>query len=220
MVHTLNTFTSDHPNLPVPWSWPEDTVRNLASKFREALFPVHIAANKADLAEPKTWLALKETVEIMGGLIQATSAETELALRRASKAGAIDYRPGDNCFSIHEDAEINDAQRKGIDALQKRIEVLGGTGVVALLSAVVFNRLDRIVAYPVQDESKWLDGEGRILPDALLVKRGATAKHLAYAVHTDLGDGFIRATDARSGRVIGADHELADNDVVKIHAKT
>ena len=109
---------------------------------------------------------------------------------------------------------------RGLDALKNRIEVLEGTGVVALLSAVVFNRLDRIVAYPVQDESKWLDGEGRILPDALLVKQGATAKDLAYAVHTDLGDGFIRATDARSGRVIGADHELADNDVVKIHAKT
>ncbi len=220
VVQTLNAFTSDHPDLPVPWSWPEDIVRNLASRFRQALFPVHIAANKADLTEPQTWLALQETIESKGGLIRATSAETELVLRRASKAGAIDYRPGDNQFSIREEAKINEAQRKGLDALQKRVEILDGTGVVALLSAVVFNRLDRIVGYPVQDESKWLDGEGRILPDALLVKQGATAKDLAYAVHTDLGDGFIRATDARTGRVIGADHELADNDVVKIHAKT
>jgi ribosome-interacting GTPase 1 len=35
-----------------------------------------------------------------------------------------------------------------------------------------------------------------------------------------LGDGFIRASDARNGRVIGSDHELSDNDVIKIHAKT
>ncbi len=220
VVQTLNAFTAENPDLPVPWSWPEDTVRNLAAKFRQSLFPVHIAANKADLTSPETWLSLKKSVEDDGGLIQATSAETELALRRAAKAGAIDYRPGDNRFSICEDAEINDAQRKGLDALQNRIEILDGTGVVSLLSAVVFNRLNRIVAYPVQDESKWLDGEGRILPDALLVKQGATAKDLAYAVHTDLGDGFIRATDARTGRIIGADHELSDNDVVKIHAKT
>ena len=217
---TLNAFTSEHPDLPVPWSWPDDTVRSLAAKFRQKLFPVHIAANKADLTSPETWLSLQKKVEDEGGLIQATSAETELALRRAAKAGAIDYRPGDNRFSICEEAEINDAQRKGLDALQKRVDILGDTGVVSLLSAVVFNRLNRIVAYPVQDESKWIDGEGRILPDALLVKQGATAKDLAYAVHTDLGDGFIRATDARSGRVIGADHELSDNDVVKIHAKT
>ncbi len=217
---TLNAFTSEHPDLPVPWSWPDDIVRSLAAKFRQKLFPVHIAANKADLTSPETWLSLQKKVEDEGGLIQATSAETELALRRAAKAGAIDYLPGDNSFSICEDVEINDAQRRGLGALQNRVEILNGTGVVSLLSAVVFNRLNRIVAYPVQDESKWLDGEGRILPDALLVKQGATAKDLAYAVHTDLGDGFIRATDARTGRVIGADHELSDNDVVKIHAKT
>ena len=30
----------------------------------------------------------------------------------------------------------------------------------------------------------------------------------------------VRAIDARSGRVIGADHELRDGDVVSIQAKT
>jgi hypothetical protein len=38
-------------------------------------------------------------------------------------------------------------------------------------------------------------------------------------VHSDLGDGFIKAIDGRSKRVIGADHQLSDSDVVKIHAK-
>ena len=97
---------------------------------------------------------------------------------------------------------------------------MGGTGLNELLRKVVFERLEQIVAYPVQDETHWVDGDGRILPDALLISSGTTAKGLAYAVHTDLGDGFIRATDARSGRIIGSDHELSDNDVIKIHAKT
>ena len=88
-----------------------------------------------------------------------------------------------------------------------------------MLSTVVFDRLSRRVAYPVQDDMHWIDGEGNILPDALLVPEGTTAKGLAYAVHSDLGDGFIRATDARSGRVIGADHEIQNGDIISIHAK-
>ncbi|HIM13519.1 MAG TPA: TGS domain-containing protein, partial [Candidatus Poseidoniales archaeon] len=56
--------------------------------------------------------------------------------------------------------------------------------------------------------------------DALLVPEGTTAKGLAYAVHTDLGDGFIRAVDARSSRVIGAEHEIQNGDVISIYAKT
>jgi len=39
-------------------------------------------------------------------------------------------------------------------------------------------------------------------------------------VHSDLGEGFVRAIDARTGRVIGGDHELSDGAVVSILAKT
>jgi len=52
-----------------------------------------------------------------------------------------------------------------------------------------------------------------------LVPEGTTAKGLAYAVHSDLGDGFIRATDAKNGRVIGADYEIQNGDVISINAK-
>ena len=65
-----------------------------------------------------------------------------------------------------------------------------------------------------------MDGEGNMLPDALLVPEGTTAKGLAYAVHTDLGDGFIRAVDARNSRVIGAEQEIQNGDVISIYAKT
>ena len=50
------------------------------------------------------------------------------------------------------------------------------------------------------------------------MKRGSTAKDLAYKVHTDLGDKFIRAIDARTKRVVGADHKLNDGDVIRIVA--
>ena len=105
----------------------------LASNLREQLFPVFVAANKADQADSSKWMSLKQRIEEKGGLIEATSAETELGLRRAAKAGAIEYRPGDNEFTISESAELNDAQKKGLDALSKRIENMGGTGLISNL---------------------------------------------------------------------------------------
>ena len=76
--------------------------------------------------------------------------------------------------------------------------------------------LDLIVVFPVQDDTHLTDKDGRVLPDAYMVPRGTTAKDLAYKVHTDLGDHFIRAIDARTHRVIGADHELKNCDVISI----
>jgi hypothetical protein len=186
------------------------------------VFPLCVAANKADVAEPGAWDALAAKVESEGGILLPTSADSELALRRAAKAGFIDYPPGAQQFSLTDigESDLNEAQRKGLDALGERMERLGGTGLVELVSRIVRERLDRIVVYPVQDEGHWTDGDGRVLPDALLIQRGTSAKGLAYAVHSDLGDGFIRAVDGRTGRVIGAEHELNDNDVTKIVAKT
>ena len=41
------------------------------------------------------------------------------------------------------------------------------------------------------------------LSDAVLVPKGTTAKGLAFIVHSDLGEGFVRAIDGKSGMVIG-----------------
>jgi len=104
--------------------------------------------------------------------------------------------------------------------MHAKLQTMQGTGLARLLDTVLFDRLDRIVVYPVQDETHWVDGEGRVLPDAFVVPQGIHAKALASHVHTDLGAGFIRGVDGRTRRVVGADHELADGDVLKIHAKT
>ena len=218
----ISSFKDENQDLGVPWDW-EDAIRtSLAHHLRRAVFPLCVAANKADVAEPGAWDALAAKVESEGGILLPTSADSELALRRAAKAGFIDYPPGAQQFSLTDigESDLNGAQRKGLDALGERMERLGGTGLVELVSRIVRERLDRIVVYPVQDEGHWTDGDGRVLPDALLIQRGTSAKGLAYAVHSDLGDGFIRAVDGRTGRVIGAEHELDDNDVTKIVAKT
>ena len=222
VLNALDGFRGDHPDPGVPWEWSLEVRTTLAHHLRRAIFPLCVAANKADEAEPGAWDALGAKVEAEGGILLPTSAETELALRRAAKAGFIQYPPGASDFTLTDkgEAELNEAQRDGLAAISARLASLGGTGLVELVSRIVRERLDRIVAYPVQDETHWTDGDGRVLPDALLVPRGTTAKGLAYAVHSDLGDGFIRALDARSGRVIGAEHELGDDDVIKIVAKT
>jgi ribosome-binding ATPase YchF (GTP1/OBG family) len=68
----------------------------------------------------------------------------------------------------------------------------------------------------VQNETRWTDGTGNVLPDAFLLPRGSTPKDLAYAVHSDIGDGYLHAVDARAGRRIGESHELDEGDVIKI----
>jgi ribosome-binding ATPase YchF (GTP1/OBG family) len=157
-----------------------------------------------------------------GGILLPTSAEAELALSRASQAGLIEHSPGEPTFEITPEGEekLSQAQRRALSSIAESLGSWEGGGLFGLLSQVVFGTLSRRVAYPVQDETHWVDGEGNMLPDALLVPQGTTAKGLAYAVHTDLGDGFIRAVDARSSRVIGAEHEIQNGDVISIYAKT
>ena len=222
VMNAIAAFKTENTDLGVPWEWKLEVRTSLAHHLRRAIFPLCVAANKADVAEAGAWDELGAKVASEGGILLPTSADSELALRRAAKAGFIDYPPGAQNFSLTErgQSDLNEAQRKGLEALSERLERLGGTGLVELVSRIVRERLDRIVTYPVQDEGHWTDGDGHILPDALLVQRGTTAKGLAYAVHSDLGDGFIRAVDGRTARVIGAEHELNDNDVIKIVAKT
>ena len=198
-----------------------EELTTIASAIRSELFPISIAANKADSTSKESWLELEEVVKANGGIVVPTSAEAELALRRASRSGLISHIPGESNFEITKSGEekLSEPQRKGLLSISKTLNSWEGRGLIGLLSEVVFGILNRKVAYPVQDESHWVDGDGNILPDVILVPEGTTAKGLAYAVHSDLGDGFIRAVDARSSRIIGADYEIKNGDIIRIHAK-
>ncbi len=217
----INAVNEKFPNAGVPWNWGDVELSTISSSIRSSLFPISIAANKADRATSESWQDLSDLVTTNGGVLVPTSAEAELALRRASNAGLIAHSPGDFNFEITEDGhnKLSEPQRKGLESITNSLNSWSGGGLIGLLSKVVFGILERRVAYPVQDETQWIDGEGNILPDAILVPEGTTAKGLAYAVHTDLGDGFIRAVDGRTSRVIGADYEINNGDIIRIHAK-
>ena len=90
--------------------------------------------------------------------------------------------------------------------------------MILTINEAVFQLLDLIVVYPVEDENKFSDKNGRILPDAFLVKKGSTPKDLAFMVHTDIGRGFLYAVDARTKMRLGEKYELKNGDIVKIVA--
>ena len=211
----LDALRNGGHDLGQPWTWGDEEMRTLAKALRQGLFPLHVAVNKLDVAPEGVMDHLSLDVPATACL-----ADMELALRRADAAGLIRYRTGDTDFHVSEDAPLSEAQRAALERMRGALSTSGGTGIEALLDAVVFDTLDRIVVYPVQDEGRWVDGDGRVLPDALVVPAGITAKAVAGRVHTDLEAGFIRGVDGRTRRVVGADHQLEDGDVLKIHAKT
>ncbi len=215
VLQALDGFRNQWGDIDNPWMWPEERVHSLAFYLRQQLFPIHIAANKADSAKGTPWDAIQAN-----GMIQPTMADMELALRRADSSGMISYSPGSDTFEIVDESKLNPAQINALSSMKEKLAQSEGTGVAELLSRVLFDALDHVVVYPVADETAWKDGEGRILPDAFVVPNGIEAKALAYKVHSDLGDGFIKAVDSRTRRVVGSEHECGDNDVIKIHAKS
>jgi len=194
-----------------PQAWEDDDRERLAEAFRRETKPIVVVANKADIAPAENIEALREAAS---GPVVPCTAEGELALRTAGEAGVIDYDPGDADLEIRGD--VSEAQADGLDQIREVMTQFGGTGVQAALDTAVYDHLDQITAYPVQNETRWTDGQGNTLPDAFLLDTGATPKDLAYAVHSDIGDGYLHAVDARADRRVGEDHELTEGDVVKI----
>ncbi|HEX2021321.1 MAG TPA: redox-regulated ATPase YchF [Candidatus Thermoplasmatota archaeon] len=200
---------------PVVTKWSEEDLIRLGGEIRRQSKPILLALNKADSADPATIERLRK-----GNVVAVpTSANAEMALRKAADAGVVRYEPGDADFTVVDEAKLNPAQRKGLEQIREKVmRPFGGTGVQKLLETAVYQFLDRIVVYPVEDDAHYTDKEGRVLPDAHLLRRGATAKDLAYKVHTDLGEHFIRGVNAKTKRVVGADHALEDGDVIRIVA--
>jgi hypothetical protein len=188
----------------------DDGLKQFAVELRKRRMRMVIAANKADKA-PKELL---ERLISLPEITVPTSAAYELILRTAAKNGYIKYLPGDSDFEIVK--ELNEKQVKALERIRNFLKEFGSTGVQSAINKVVFDVLDYIVVYPVEDENKFTDTKGNVLPDAMLVKRGTTARELAYMIHTDIGKHFIYALDARTKMRIAEDHELKNNDVIKI----
>jgi len=192
-----------------------DGLLALARAVRRASKPMVLALNKAD-ATPADRLTRLEAA--LPKPCVRVAAQAELALMKGVQSGLLEYVPGAASFAAA--STLSPPQQKGLDYIRDHVlKPLGSTGVSEALEAAVLQLLGRVPVFPVEDESHLTDKEGRVLPDCHLVPPGTTARQLAYKVHTDLGDHFIRAIDCRTKRTVGADHELKAGDVVKIVAK-
>jgi ribosome-binding ATPase YchF (GTP1/OBG family) len=195
-------------------SWTDDDLKELALALIKKSKKMLMAANKADVAPEANIKRLKEVSEENEEPMIPCSAAAELALRIAAKNKIISYLPGTADFDIS--GNPSEKQKKGLEKIREFSHAHGGTGIQEIINRAVFELLDYVVAYPVEDEHKFSDSTGRILPDALLLKRGSTARDLAFAVHTDIGESYLYAVDARTKLRLSEKHALAGNDIVKV----
>ena len=196
-----------------PLEWKEDDLGRMIKLLRERSKPSLIAANKADLP------GAGERVEALRKsqrLVVACAAEAELLLRRAAESGVIRYVPGDPSFeTVKED--LTAQQTRALELVKERVLAkYGATGVQQAIDQAYFGLLKAIVVYPVEDESRLADKDGKVLPDAYVMNGGSTALDLARKIHSDLADGFLYAIDARTGMRLSGEHELKDRDIVRI----
>jgi ribosome-binding ATPase YchF (GTP1/OBG family) len=197
-----------------PATWSDDDFYRFVDTLRRISKPMLIVANKIDLP------TAQDNVERMRKLdytVIPASAEAELALRRAAEKQLIDYKPGDSTFKINQPEKLSAGQIKALEAIREKIlSKNGSTGVQEAINTAYFKLLNMITVYPVEDLEHLADHNGRVLPDAYLVPKGTTAHQFAYIIHTELGDNFIYAVDARDKRRIGEDAVLKDRDVISI----
>jgi hypothetical protein len=193
-----------------PKQWDDDHREALAVEIRRRTKPIVVIANKIDEAPPEN---VERLLDLDKPVIPAT-AQGELALRRGVEQGAIEYHPGDPSFEVT--GELGEGTNAILADLRETMDRWGGTGVQAALDFAVYDLLDHVTVFPVQDAGKWTDGQGNVLPDAFLLPERSTPRDLAYAVHTDIGEGYLHAKNARTNREVGEEYRLEEGDVIKI----
>ena len=199
-------------------NWKSDDIERFASKIRDLAKPTMIIANKMDLAyAEQNYKRLGH--EFGRALVTPCSADAELALRRAEEKGYIGYIPGEETFQVLAPSKLTPEQSKALVYVQQRVFTKWiRTGVQFALNSCVFKLLNMNCVYPVEDETKFSDKKGNILPDVLLVPYNATLSDVAGHIHTELAQTMIHGIDARTGVRLPADYIVRDRDVIKIVA--
>ena len=196
--------------------WSGDDLSRFVTELRKASKPLIVAANKADKETAEEGI---EKLKAAGYDVVSTCAEAELMLRRASQTGLIRYTPGDGDFEISDPSSLSERQLKALEMIREKVlGRCGTTGLQEAINAAFFRLLESIPVYPVEDAEKLTDHQGRVLPDCYLVPRGTTTKQFASLVHTELGESFIHAIDAKTKRRLGEGHVLNEDDVIQIVA--
>ncbi len=190
--------------------------KKFASYLRKISKPTLIVANKIDVeGADKNFARLRERYN--DSIVIPVSGDSEFSLRRAEQKGLIKYSPGSEQFEIIKSDELNEKQINALNFIQK--EIMGEymrTGVQFALNVAVFKLLKMNSIYPVADETKLADKKGRILPDLILLKDGATISDLAKEIHSDLTKGLLYGKDLRYNLRLPTDYQLRDRDVVSL----
>ena len=191
--------------------WDEEGIGRFSKTLLKMAKPWLVVANKMDVEGSEA--GAQELEEKYGReRVFRMSSAVELALEKAERAGMIRWS-GERDFSIVGNATLE--QKRGLDYMRRYLST-HGMASRALMNRVVFELLGNIVVYPVEDEHRYSDSMGNVLPDAILLHKGATAHDLAAAIHTEIADKMLYAVDARKKMRIGKDHKLQDGDIVKI----
>jgi hypothetical protein len=190
--------------------------KKFASHLRKISKPTLIVANKIDVeGADKNFARLQERYNDL--IVIPASGDSEFSLRRAEQKGLIKYSPGSEQFDIIKSDELNEKQINALNFIEKGImgEYMR-TGVQFALNVAVFKLLKMNSIYPVADEKNLSDKKGRILPDLILLKDGATIKDLAKEIHSDLTKGLLYGKDLRYNLRLPVDYQLRDRDVVSL----
>ncbi len=200
-------------NTEKPSDWTDEQLLNFSHELRHFTKPMIIAANKCDRPDAQgNFKKLKEAYPSL--MIVPCSADSELALRQANNAGLIEYVPGDSDFKVLK--ELNSRQKQALESIRENVlKIYGNTGVQEVLNKTVFDLLKYIAIFPA-GVHKLADSKGNILPDCFLLPVGSTALDFAFAIHTDLGNNFIKAIDVRTKQAVGKEHKLKHRDGLEI----
>jgi ribosome-binding ATPase len=193
--------------------WNETEINEFAEKLRHNSLQIIIAANKCDKEYAEENIK-KMKKEFPNTLIVPCSAIAEFTLKKASKENAIKYLPGNNNYK--ELIELNESQKKGLEYIKENVlQKFGSTGIQKILNKAVFEFLDYIAIFPGGTKG-FIDSQGRTLADCFLMPNGSTALDFAFKLHSDIGNGFIKAIDVRTKQTIGKEHKLKHRDVIEI----
>ena len=188
--------------------------KKFSTQLRKISKPTLIVANKIDVnGADRNFERLRERYN--DTIVVPASADSELTLRRAEQKNLIRYSPGSEQFDILDTDDLNQKQKDALDFISK--DIMGEymrTGVQFAINMTVFKLLKMNSIYPVADPENLSDKKGRVLPDLVLLKDGATVVDLAKEVHSDLVKGLLYAKDLRYNLRIPINYQLRDRDVI------
>ena len=194
-----------------PADWSEEQLLFFANKLRHISKPMIIAANKMDKKDAKKNLELLRKAYPDVRIIPC-SADYELTLREAHNKEFISYLPGESNFEILK--KLTDKQKNALENIKDFLKE-HNTGVQDVLNTLVFDVLEYLAVFPAS-ANKLVDSKGNLLPDCFLLKKGSTALDFAFTIHSDLGENFIKAIDARTKKALGKEYKLKNRDALEI----